>query len=139
MIRRSNQTITYSIALLSTTAKKNFESLAIGMQTSGDSVSKILNSNAVTVHDLIQFCKSVFKNKPLYLLIDDTLISKIYSQVIEGTCDNYSSSDRQMKRSLCSVVAMLTDGETAIPIDQELWISLEYGAGNHRTKWENCS
>jgi hypothetical protein len=34
------------------------------------------------------------------------------------------------------VVAMLTDGKIAIPIDQMLWSSLEYDAINHRKKWE---
>jgi hypothetical protein len=111
---------------MSTSVKKNFESLARDVQTNGDHISKILNTDAVTIHDLISFCKKVFKCKGLYLLIDDTLISKIYSKVVPGACDNYSSSSRQTQRSLCSIVAMLTDGETAVPIDQELWIALEF-------------
>jgi hypothetical protein len=138
MIRNSEQNITYPIALImSTSAKKNFESLARDVQASGDSISKILNTRIVTVSELMHYCKIIFKgNKRLYLIIDDSLISKIYSHYIEGACDNYDSSDRQIKRSLCSVVAMLTDGEIAIPIDQELWISMEYDPDNHKKKWE---
>jgi SRSO17 transposase len=37
---------------------------------------------------------------------------------------------------LCSVVAMLSDGKTAIPIDQELWLSKEIMKEAHKTKVE---
>lgn len=51
---------------------------------------------------------------------------RISSKVIEGTCDNYDSGDRRSYRSLCSIVAVVTDGKYAIPIDQSLWISSEF-------------
>lgn len=134
---RSNQSVTYPIALLlSISTKKNFESLGRYFEISGDTISRILATDAVTMHDLIAFCKTIFKEKSLYLLIDDTLITKIYSRVIEGTCDNYDSSNKVSKRSFCSVVAMLSDGKTAIPITQELWISLEFKPLVYQKKWE---
>ena len=137
MIRKSNQTITYPIALLlSTSFKKNFESLAREHDMSGESVSRLLTTTPVTMQELISFCKTIFKNKPLYLLIDDTLINKWYSRVIEGACDNFDTSDRKSYRSLCSVVAMITDRAIAIPIDQALWVSLEYNTVNYAKKWE---
>lgn len=132
-----NQNLTYPITLLlSSSIKKTFDSLGREVSISGDSITRILMSNAITSDDLLSFCKLIFGNKAVYLIIDDTLIKKIYSRLIEGACDNYDSSNRQHYRSLCSVVAMVTDGETAIPVDQKLWFSEEYSPDNHLKKWE---
>lgn len=137
MIRETDRNITYPVALiLSSPSRKTFESLAREIGTSGDFVAKVLDKSPTTTADLISMCKSIFKGKRTYLLIDDTLILKVYSQIIEGACDNYSSSDRKEYRSLCSVVAVLTDGKIAIPIDQMLWTSLEYDEINYKKKWE---
>jgi hypothetical protein len=132
-----NQNLTYPIALLlSNSVKKNFESLGREVSISGDSITRILMSNAITTDDLLAFCTLIFGKKAVYLIVDDTLIKKIYSRLIEGACDNYDSSQHQHYRSLCSVVAMITDGETAIPVDQKLWFSEEYNPDNHQKKWE---
>ncbi len=132
-----NQNLTYPITLLlSSSIKKTFDSLGREISISGDSITRILMSNAIIPDDLLSFCKLIFGNKAVYLIVDDTLIKKIYSRLIEGACDNYDSSNRQHYRSLCSVVAMVTDGETAIPVDQKLWFSEEYNPANHLKKWE---
>jgi hypothetical protein len=122
--------------LLSMPGRKNFESLAREIGTSGDSISRLVEHYSATTQDLITIVKKVFGRKRLYLIIDDTLIMKIYSKLIPGTCDNYNSSDHKSYRSLCTVVALITDGETVIPIDKELWISKEFGTGAYATKWQ---
>lgn len=132
-----NQNLTYPIALLlSSSVKKNFESLGREVSLSGDSITRMLMNNAITTDDLLAFCTLIFGKKAVYLIVDDTLIKKIYSRLIEGVCDNYDSSQHHHYRSLCSVVAMVTDGETAIPVDQKLWFSEEYSPDNHQKKWE---
>ena len=37
-------------------------------------------------------------------------------------------------RSLCSVVAMISDGKRSIPIDQDLWISHDLVQNKYKTK-----
>jgi hypothetical protein len=128
----------YSLALLLSTAKrKTFEALGRNMEVSGDTMGRIVTRSVVTIEGLIDLAKTVFGNKQLYLLADDTQILKIFSRYIEGTCDHYDSSDRKRKRSICSITAMLTDGETAIPIHQLIWTSQEFKQdGEHKKKWE---
>lgn len=70
------------------------------------------------------------------MIIDDTLILKLYSKIISGTSDNYDSSDGKTYRSLCSVVAMISDGETSIPVSQEIWTSKEFAKDSYAKKWE---
>lgn len=127
----------YSISLLlSTKKRKNFESLGLESGISGDKIAQLVTDNAITANDLIALAQRMFGRKKVYLLIDDTLILKTYSRVIEGTSDNYSSSEKRMYRSFCSVVAMLTDGITAIPIDQQIWTSKEFTSSEYKRKWE---
>lgn len=137
MISKTEQKLTYPISLLlSMSGRKNFESLAREIGTSGDSISRLVEHHAATTQDLINIVKKVFGRKRLYLVIDDTIILKMYSKVIQGTCDNYDSSDGKTYRSLCAVVALITDGVIAIPIDKELWISKEFNMAAYATKWQ---
>lgn len=130
---RTNRNVAYPLSLLLSISKKTCESLAEQIGTSGDTVIRILNDTNQSKTQLISLIKKMTKKK-LYLIIDDTIIEKIYSKWIEGTSDNYSTTTGKRERSLCAVVAMLTDGDIAIPIDQDLWISKEFIDGVKITK-----
>lgn len=137
MIRNTERRITYPVALLlSTPRRKTFEELGREACLSGDSISRLVEHSAATSQDLINIVKTMLKGKRLFFIVDDTLILKIYSKNIQGACDNYDSADRTSYRSLCSVVALITDGETAIPVDQSLWISQEFKKDGYEKKWE---
>jgi hypothetical protein len=117
----------YPIALLLSISKqKTFESLGTKTGVSGDKIARIVDSGAVTMQELIVVALKAFRNKKFYIVVDDTLILKLYSRNIPGACDNYSSSGRSIERSLCSVVAVLTDGNIAIPVEQSIWTSEEF-------------
>jgi hypothetical protein len=117
----------YSISLVLSTAKrKTCPSLGEVWDTSADSMLRILEHQATTSQELLDLAKRFFGEKPLFLIIDDSLIKKTYSKFIEGTSDNYDSADRKQYRSLCSIVAMLSDGTFALPIDQKIWTSEEF-------------
>lgn len=134
---KAEQKLAYPISLLLSTApRKTFEALAKEVETSGDTIARILDRTAATMQDLVAIAKKIFKRKRLYLIIDDSLILKLYSKLIPGTSDNYDSSDCKTYRSLCSVVAMVTDGHTSIPISQEIWTSQEFAQDSYAKKWE---
>ena len=100
----------YPISLiLSTAARKTCESLAKSLEMNGDKLYSCLKNVVTNTQDLLDSAKKFFGKKSLYLIIDDTLLQKIYSRNIEGTSDNYDSADHKTYRSLCSVTAMLTD------------------------------
>jgi len=140
MISKAEQKLTYPIALLlSTSRRKTFEALGRDIGVSGDTIIRRVNKSVTTIKELLWYVKKLFKNKKIYLLIDDTLILKIYSRYIEGACDNYSSSDGRSYRSLCSVVAMITDGEIALPIDQVIWTSAEFSQTTYKKKVGTCT
>lgn len=137
MISKTERHITYPIALLlSIPYKKTFEAIGEEIGMSGDSVPRILEDNVATPEALIEIAKKIFGKKRLYLIIDDTVINKMHSKMIEGTCDNYDSTNKTTYRSFCSVVAVLTDGKIAIPIDQEFWLSEEFAKNEYLKKWQ---
>ncbi len=61
-------------------------------------------------------------------------MKKIYAKWIEGACDNYDTSNRQIVRSLCSVLAIISDSKRSIPIDQDLWIFQDLVQNKYKTK-----
>ncbi len=137
MISKTERKLTYSIALLlSNENRKTFEELGRQVNWSGDTISRIVEHNAATAEELLQIARNLFGKKRLKLIIDDTLILKLYSKIIPGTSDNYDSSNGKCYRSLCSVVAMLTDGHIAIPIDQAFWTELAFKPDGYQKKWE---
>lgn len=130
---KTDRNIAYPLSLLLSIPRKTCEALAEQIGVSGDTVLRMLNMSYRSAKELISITKNLTRKK-LYLIIDDTVIAKIYSKYIEGTCDNYSTTTGKSERSLCSIVAMLTDGDIAIPIDQSLWVSKEFIDGKKRTK-----
>jgi hypothetical protein len=138
MIRKTEQKLTYPISLLlSTDNRKTCESISKIAKKSGDLFCRLLKNQTITKEDLIALIQKIFGNRKLTLILDDTIIAKLYSKIIEGACDNYDSGDRRSYRSLCSIVAVVTDGQHAIPIDQSLWISSEFiGDNSYKKKHE---
>lgn len=126
MISITKHNLTYSNLIILSTNKKNAQSLAREMNKSGETIRRLLLQQKVDIDSLIFIAKKLFLGRKIYLVIDDTLISKEYSKLIEGTSDNYDSASGSTFRSLCSIVVMLTDGKYAIPIDHAIWTSKEF-------------
>ncbi len=117
---------------LSSLSRKTFESIGRESGGSGDPLSRILKYDSAASGDLIRVVSVVYKRKRLYVIIDDTLIFKVYSKFIAGTSDNFDSADRKIYRSLCSVVAMITNGNIAIHVEQTIRTFKEFAAVDHK-------
>ena len=135
MLLISEQQSTYPLALLlSSTGKKTCEALGRAIGKSGDTIIRLLKFEHETSDQLIEFTKLVFQDKDIYLIIDDVLIEKMYSKLIEGTSDNRDHSTGAVYRSLCSVAAMLSDGKCGIAVSHELWTSREAAQEGYKSK-----
>ncbi len=64
--------------------------------------------------------KSYFRRDKVEVIIDDTIIGKIYSKYIPCSGDNYDPGTGQTFRSICSVAAMTRDGKFALPVAHRL-------------------
>jgi hypothetical protein len=73
------------------------------LNQSGDTMLRLLDHHATTSDQLIEIAKKLFKSKDINLIMDDTLIEKMYSKAIERTSDNRDHSNGQVYRSFCSI------------------------------------
>lgn len=70
-----------------------------------------------------------------WLIIDDTLINKLYAKYIEGIEKHFDSSDKSYRQGFSAVVLAWTNGKKTIPLDFEFWFSKELvGAERYRKK-----
>lgn len=137
MISEAERKLSYPISLLlSTDTKKTAESLAKVHNKSRDTMLRRLEYDCVTLYELVKIAIIFFASDHLYLIIDDTTISKRHSKCIEGSCDNYDSSTGRTQRSICSVTVMLSNGRVALPIHHSLWVQKEIAGSGYKTKIE---
>jgi hypothetical protein len=132
----ANQNLIYPIALvLSIDIKKTCSSLARTVEISEHKMWRVLGKNSDSATELKELAKRTFRmGKKIYLILDDTLIAKIYSKYIEGSSRNHNSSNNKIEWGLCSIVAMLTDGKIAIPITLRNWMQKEIALTNYKSK-----
>ncbi len=117
--------------------KKTAEALAKTLNKSGDTVLRILKDECIDANELICKAQQYFGDNKVDIIIDDTIINKMYSKYIEGTGDIYDPVSKNTFRSLCSVVAMISDGTIALPVLHTLWIKEELSSpGQYKTKVE---
>jgi len=128
----------YIEGLLKTERRKVCTSIAETLNTTHDAVYQPFDKAELLIQkareELQSIAAEAFGNKPIYLLIDDFVINKQYSKEIEGTDTCYDSSTKHAGAGLHSVSAMLTDGDTKIPIDASLFLSKRIGGENRITK-----
>jgi hypothetical protein len=134
MISQTERKIIYPLSLLLSTNKKTAESLSKTSNVSGDTMLRILDKNAVSPETLAMIAVAFFGTNRLHVIIDDTIIQKMYSTLIEGSGDNYDSSKHQYYRSLCTVVAMVSNGWFALPVTHEFWINKDVLKDEYKTK-----
>jgi Transposase DDE domain len=104
--------------VLKSTGKKCFSTLGRMVDRSGDTISRILQPAEAIKQTLQQLAVAFFKNnKQLVLIIDDTLIKKIYSQYIEGSGRFYDTKISRKIMSLKMLCMAVTDGRYTLPID----------------------
>jgi hypothetical protein len=127
--------LTYPIALLLSTGKRTCESMGEIANLSGDTMLRLLDAD-VSLKEKCEVVNAFFKGKALDALIDDVLIEKMYAKFIEGLSIQYNSSSHTYSQSLCSVVIMLGDGHSYIPVTHKLWVNKEIIGADYRKKHE---
>jgi SRSO17 transposase len=98
--------------------KKSFENLGRLIQRSGDTVYRLLHPAEVSFQQSRSIAQSMFtKRKTLYVGIDDTLIKKIHSKMMQGAGMFFDTKIGRQIMAFRLVIAVVTDGRFAIPID----------------------
>lgn len=110
----------YSLAVLLSNGKKNFENIGRSTGRTGRSIARMMQSYKRIRNILKNICQSVFMNiKKLYLILDETLIKKIYADVARGSGVFYDPGTGREVNGYRVVTALLSDGTTHIPLDAD--------------------
>jgi hypothetical protein len=85
MLYSSTVVIYQILILLSTIGKKSFENLGHLIQRSGDTVHRLLNPAEISLQQSRSIAQKMFSGRrTLFVGIDDTLLKKIYSKLMQG-------------------------------------------------------
>ena len=106
--------LTYAFCLIMSTGRKNFTN--INRENKINS-KKTLQPADTIFKTLQELCQTLFKDaKKLILVVDETLIKKIYSQWMQGSGKFYDTKTGRCITSFNLLVGAISDGKKAIPI-----------------------
>ena len=122
-----NTVLTYPILVILSIGKKSCENMGRLIKKSGDTIARLLQPASESFKYSQWICKQMFRGKKkLFCIIDDTLIKKIYSTLMQGSGRFF---DTKMGRSITAyrlVSCMISDGRYAIPIGCEYLFAKEF-------------
>ena len=128
----------YAAGLIITQTKKTCPEIAKSLSQNHDSVYKTLKSQDLLLPifpklliDMVRHFSSFRKG---WLVIDDTLIAKLFAKFIEGLDLHYNSAIGRCEKGLCAVTIAWTDGKITIPLDFEFWLSKDILDKDYLTK-----
>lgn len=107
----------YPILNLMSIGKKSFENLGRLIHKSGKTISRLLQPASASFDHAQYLCQSLFSGKKeLLCIIDDTLIKKIHSQVLQGAGMFYDGKIGKRVMAYRLMICLISDGKLAIPI-----------------------
>ena len=113
-----NTLLKYSVSLILSNTKRNFESLGKQIGKSGDTIKRWLPSIQSNQQASIMIAQFLFKNaKVLTLAIDDTLLQKRYSRFMSGASYFFDTKLGQSIMAYRLIVGVITNGKYIVPID----------------------
>jgi len=92
-----------------------------------DSVSRWLSKNKLTPKIVWQEARSLVEPKKGYLVIDDTVLDKPYSQEIPMVKNQYSGKHHRTVNGIDLVNMLWTDGEKIVPVDYRVYDPIRDG------------
>lgn len=113
-----NTLLTYPLLVILSIGKRSFEQLGSIIHKSGDTVARLLQPSKNSLAFTQLLAQKIFtKKKKLFLVIDDTLIKKFFAQYMQGAGLFYDTKICRRIMAFKLMVAMISDGKYAIPID----------------------
>lgn len=118
--------IKYPVLTILSRGRRSFEQMGLLIDRSGDTVKRLLNPTQSSFEISRSICKTVFKKeKVVYVGIDDTLLKKIYSKLMQGAGMFFDTKIGRRIMAYKLAICMITNGKIAIPIDCAYMFSKE--------------
>lgn len=113
----ANTNLNYTLLLILSIGKRSFAAMSKIINKSGMTISRLLMPSKWNFMAMEAIAKDFFiKRKKLYIMIDDTLIRKIYSKCMNGSGWFYDTKIGRSIRAYKLSVVGITDGKYAFPL-----------------------
>ena len=107
----------YSILTILSSGRRNFENMGRILQKSGDTVFRLLKESCENFSCAQQISKILFMgHKKLYIIIDDTMIKKIFSENMQGAGMQFDTKIGRKIMAFRLMVGMISNGKYSVPI-----------------------
>ena len=123
-----NSITTYPfLTILTNIGKRSFENMGRLVKKSGDTIGRILRPGEESLALSKKVAQQIFANKKeLLVLIDETTIKKIYSQLMEGTSWLFDTKIGRCINAYKLIVGAITDGKFTVPINAAFTFEKEF-------------
>lgn len=124
----SNTITTYPIlTIITTIGKRSFENMGKFIKKSGDTISRMLRPGNESLEVSKKIARQVFSNKKeLLVIIDETMIKKIHSQLMEGTGWLFDTKIGRSIRAYRLIIGAISDGKFTVPISAAFTFGKEF-------------
>lgn len=113
----TNTNVTYPLLLIKARGKKCFVEMGKLIRKSGDTIRRLLNPAEDNFELMAKIATSFFHTKKeLFLTLDDTLIKKVHSQLMQGSGWFYDTQIGRKIRAYKLLCSALTDGNHLLPL-----------------------
>lgn len=135
-----NKIFTYSTGLISSIKKRNCIQMGKHLSLSHDALYRVLGLEKEGIDAiftaLFHMMLKLTNAEKGWLIVDDTLISKAFSNLLPGIDYLHDSSTGQTTKGLSMVVIAWTNGSITIPINFTFWFSKNVFTDGYKTKIE---
>jgi len=130
----------YSLGLILEKGKKTCTQMSKAIWGAHDFLYRAFHASDFVIKEipnlLIHFANLKHKENAGWLIVDDTVISKIFSKIIVGVHDLYNSSLGRPDRGLCMIVLAWSNGLITIPLKLKFVFSRAIAGKHFKSKSE---
>ncbi len=133
--QKNNSTSLYTNGLLVTDGRKTATNLAKSLNVKHDKLyNELTNTQEEDLLSKLRFlAQQTFQSSPLYLLFDDTRLTKRHASNIEGLDVGHDGSTNSITKGIQMVTAMFATADIKLPIDIQPYIS-KWLSEDYKTK-----
>jgi hypothetical protein len=115
-----NTHLEYALLLLLSTGRRSFSALGRTINKRGEVVAKLLLPASTYITQMQKLAIKFFeKNKKLFVMIDETLLDKMYSEYMEGTGYFYDTKLKISYKAYKLILATVSNGSYTLPLECE--------------------
>ena len=127
MIIVNNITLYPFLTIITNAGKRSFENMGRLIKKSGDTISRILRPGQESLEESKKIAQQIFAGKKeLLVIIDETKIKKIHSQLMEGMGWFFDTKIGRSINAYNHIIGAISEGKFTVPINAAFTFGKEF-------------